>query len=496
MRIAEPRSSRRSPPVERHRDDHRRPCAQPEHARLRLHDAAERTREVLVVEQRDRAAERAHAERDRRARRVLRLGIDAAARLLRIRDALDAERPVDQLRERARLDVAAGAAALAVLRAHVVRARRKPRAALAVAELHVRLPLPRRCARRRHGRTASRRTSVGCSSQRTSFTRTSSAAREPDASDDWTYVSGSCASVKRWNGVAARPEPRSCCTVSPCVADATFPCTTTVSPHEDVRKITAERDRAVRDAPSTTASSTASSPPVVVPRTMSRRPGRIADTSTSTRISSLLDVGLVRRLREVERLLHREDRRLAHRALELLVVVLAERELEPRDIAGHRVVGARQLRDRLHLEQLAVGRLREDDPRADGHVGMRAVEVGVRLARGGERERPVVARARVVDQPLERRVVAEHVDPLAQRERLRRVRRRDVPLRRAEPLVPLDARALVHGVRDDRGEDPQVPVIRLHVHVLAREEERVARLEVQRRARRDRRGWRPSRGRT
>src|SRR5262249_8833059 len=112
-----------------------------QHRRLRLDDAAERAREVLVVEQRDRAAERAHAERDRRTRRVLALGIDTAGCVLGIADALDAERPVDQLRERAGLQVAAGAAAFAVLRRDVVRAGRQPRAVGAVAELHVRLAL-------------------------------------------------------------------------------------------------------------------------------------------------------------------------------------------------------------------------------------------------------------------------------------------------------------------------------------------------------------------
>ena len=198
---------------------------------VRLHDAGERAREVLVVEQRDRAAERAHAERDRRARRVLRLGIDAAAR-----------RPRDCSRPSRR---AAGRSAARARRASRCRPRRvplryfartlfepdgsraprspSPNCTYVLPSSSVRTTYAR--SRRRPPRTASR-----SSSQRTSLTRTSSAACAPDGSDvDCTYVSGSCASVKRWNAGAARPEPSSCCTVSPCVASATLPWTTTVS---------------------------------------------------------------------------------------------------------------------------------------------------------------------------------------------------------------------------------------------------------------------------
>ena len=193
------------------------------------------------------------------------------------------------------------------------------------------------------------------------------------------------------------------------------------------------------------------------------------------------DVGDVRRLRERERLLHREDLRLARLVVEE-VVVLAALELEPRDLARDGVLRPRQLGDALHPPQLSVRRPRQHDPRADDHVGMRALQVDVARAVRGERERPVAVARVARDLALERRVVTEHVEPLAQDERLRRKGGRHAPRRRAERLVPRDERAVVRRVWLDGGEHAQVPVIRQDVAQLTGEEQRVARLQVQARA--------------
>src|SRR5690606_18172872 len=106
-----------------------------QHRNVRAGDAREREREVLVVPERDRPPQRAHATRDLRPRLLDAVRIHAPAGGYGVRHPDQSEGAREQLRELPGRDVAAAANALPISREDVLPAVRETRPMHTVTEL-------------------------------------------------------------------------------------------------------------------------------------------------------------------------------------------------------------------------------------------------------------------------------------------------------------------------------------------------------------------------